>query len=191
MPVVYRKRIKQAQDRAEIARLYLQGKTQMEIAALVGLSQAQVSRDLKTIQEQWLASSIFDLDAAKARELARVDEVEREYWAAWSASKGEQSSSTVETGADPLKPRARIVKRQAHGNPAFLAGVVTCIELRCKLLGLNAPEKSQSINIDLSKLDDEQLERIAAGEDPYAVALAGRRGAGAAPAASDTMPAEP
>jgi hypothetical protein len=34
-------------------------------------------------------------------------------------------------------------KEQRDGNPAFLAGVMSCIERRCKLLGLDAPAKAE------------------------------------------------
>jgi hypothetical protein len=34
-------------------------------------------------------------------------------------------------------------REQRDGNPAFLAGVMSCIERRCKLLGLDAPVKSE------------------------------------------------
>jgi hypothetical protein len=55
-------------------------------------------------------------------------------------------------------------REQRDGNPAFLAGVMSCIERRCKLLGLDAPVKQQNLNVNLSELTDEQLDRLEAGE---------------------------
>ncbi|MHC4984512.1 MAG: hypothetical protein ACYTF6_15275, partial [Planctomycetota bacterium] len=62
---------------------------------------------------------------------------------------------------------AKARKGQA-GDPRFLAGVQWCIERRCKILGLDAPTKAQAslLNINMGNLTDEQLRRIADGEDP-------------------------
>jgi hypothetical protein len=75
-----------ARDRAEIARLYLQRRTQAEIAAQPGMSRQQVGYDLGAVRQGWLESSLTDFNARKAEELARIDRLEREYWDAWQAS---------------------------------------------------------------------------------------------------------
>ena len=66
-------------------------------------------------------------------------------------------------------------KEQRDGNPAFLQGVLNCIDRRCKLLGIDAPTRTDNRNydIDLSKLSDEQLDRVAAGEDVMKVIIDG------------------
>jgi hypothetical protein len=64
-------------DLARLATLYLQGKGRVEIGLELRISQPQVSRDLATLQRRWLASSLLDFDAAKARELARIAHLER------------------------------------------------------------------------------------------------------------------
>lgn len=45
-----------------------------------------------------------------------------------------------------------------------------------KLLGAYAPDKNYNLDIDLSKLTNEQLERIANGEDPVTVLKSGAQG---------------
>ena len=70
-------------DLLEISRLYLTGVTQTDIAARLGVSQQQISYDLKALQKRWLAASLAHVDDAKARELAKIDQLEREYWKAW------------------------------------------------------------------------------------------------------------
>jgi hypothetical protein len=136
------------EDLVQITRLYLQGRTQRDIAEVVGVSQGQVNHDLKLIQTRWRESSIMDMNEAKQRELARLDELEREYWAAWEQSKNERTRARQESDGKskdgkPNVVRATMEREQRDGNPAFLAGVMSCIERRCKLLGLDAPVKSE------------------------------------------------
>ena len=158
--------------REQIAARYLRGEYQVEIAAALGISQQQVSYDLKAIRAAWLASAVRDFDALKAQELAKIDAVEREYWLAWERSKKDKEISVQEGGeVDPQtrKPRIKKVvmrKEGRAGNPAFLAGVLTCIERRCAILGLDAPKR---FVIRWDDLTDEQIDRLAAGEPPEKV----------------------
>jgi acyl-CoA-binding protein len=124
----------------EIKDAYLRGDTQMGIAARLGLSQSQISRDLAKIQRRWRESSLVDINEAKQRELERIDVLEREYWQAWENSKGEQQRSTASKTGE--LSRAQIVKYESAGDPRFLAGVQWCVEQRCKILGLLAAVKS-------------------------------------------------
>ena len=115
------------QDRAEVARLYLEGWTQAGIGAQLGLSRQQIGYDLGAVRQEWLRSSLVDFNAKKAEELAKVDQLEREYWSAWEASKKGRQANTAEQA----------------GDPRYLAGVERCIEQRCKLLGLHAPTEAR------------------------------------------------
>jgi len=158
--------------RTEVARRYLQGEMQEQIAQSFGVTQGQICQDLKAIRAAWLASAVRDFDALKAQELAKIDAVEREYWLAWERSKKDKEISVQEGGeVDPQtrKPRIKKVvmrKEGQAGNPAFLAGVLTCIERRCSILGLDAPKR---FVIKWDDLTDEQIDRLAAGEPPEKV----------------------
>jgi DNA-binding CsgD family transcriptional regulator len=72
--------------RKRIASMYVTGKNQWERARTVGVSQGTVSNDLAAIREDWLASTRRDFDARKAEELAKLDQLEAEAWAAWERS---------------------------------------------------------------------------------------------------------
>lgn len=142
-------------DRRNIGNLYLQGWIQADIAESVGVSQSTVSNDLKALHKDWLASALLDFNEAKSQELAKIDRLEREYWAAWG-----QSKVPIKTASQ--KQRGKVVKRQDEdgefiaeqpaevskmskeqiGDPRFLAGVQWCIDRRCKILGVDAPVKS-------------------------------------------------
>ncbi len=130
-----------AKHRRQISNLYLQGYLQAEIAEKLGIGQATVSRDLKALQGEWLKSSLIDFNEAKAKELAKVDRLEREYWAAWEASKEDKETSTTEKvkGDKADRSKAQMRREGQVGNPSFLRGVEWCIERRCKILGIDAP----------------------------------------------------
>jgi hypothetical protein len=157
--------------RQEIARRYLRGEYQSAIAVALGIDQATVSRDLAAIRAAWLASAIRDFDAARAQELAKVDAVEREYWTAWERSKLDKEIATQEAGGDGKKKKISLRKEGQSGNPAYLAGILTCIERRCKILGLDAPARF-NVTINWDELSGEQIDRLAAGEPPEKVLAA-------------------
>jgi len=136
-----------ARDRRLISRLYFAGKLQIEIAEEVGVSQSTVSLDLKVLQRQWLESSLIDFDKAKARELAKIDNLELTYHAAWLRSCEDAETLTqkgkLRTGEEKLQPAeaTKTTKGQA-GDPRFLQGIQWCIEKRIKIFGFDAPVKA-------------------------------------------------
>ena len=131
-------------DRLRISGLYLKGWLQVEIAEEVGLHQSTVSRDLKALQKQWQHSALVNVDEAKAKELARVDHLEREYWEAWERSVGEYRTKKTE---------------DINGDPRYLSGVQWCINKRCELLGLDAPSKHEIGPLTLNVVYDDEPDR--------------------------------
>lgn len=138
-------------DRAEIAQLYLKGWYQVDIAQRINddpdrpytLTQQQISSDIKAIRKQWRESSIRDFDEARSQELAKIDNLELEYWRAWESSKETFTSKTTKSEIDPGNNQVDIEtstrEEDRIGDPRFLNGVQWCIERRCKLLGLDSP----------------------------------------------------
>lgn len=150
----------------QVTTLYLRGWTQKQIAAEVGVTQGMISQDLKEIQRRWREETAFNLDEAKGKELARLDELERECWAAWEQSKSERTKARQETGGKGRDGKATVTKasmekEQRDGNPAFLQAVLSCIDRRCKLLGLDAPTKSELTGKDGADL----VFRVVYGDD--------------------------
>ena len=136
------------QDLERITSLYLRGLRQIDIATEIGLTQQQVSYDLKTIQTRWRTDTTINLDEAKQKELAKIDELEREYWQAWETSKGEKTKARQEINGKDKDGKPNVTKQvmekdQMLGNPAYLTGVQWCISERCKLLGIYAPAKQE------------------------------------------------
>jgi hypothetical protein len=161
-------------DERLISQMYLKGELQADIDESLGLSQATISRALTALQADWRASALIDINEAKARELAKIDTLELEYWTAWKRSQEDAESEITKMQGNPPKPNeanplpAKMEtqkKREGQsGNPAFLRGIEWCINKRCEILGVNAPVKqeitnkgsieivSKKIGIDLDRL---------------------------------------
>jgi len=141
--------MKASERRPKVARLYLSGKTQPEIAEEFGVNQSTISRDLKAIQQTWREAAIRDFDEARGQELAKLDNLELTYWQAWERSLGDFKVETSKARlnrqssgeGDPRQSTEKTVKtEERNGDPRYLQGVLSCIDRRVKLLGLDAPE---------------------------------------------------
>ena len=140
-----------------IADLYLQGATQTAIAEEVKVDQSTVSRDLAALQSEWLESALIDVNEAKANALAKVDRLEREYWDAWERSCEDAETVRMEgkatkEGEEGAPERVVKTSKGQAGDPRFLAGVQWCIERRCKIIGVDAPAKSELTMPDVEAL---------------------------------------
>ena len=157
-----------ARDRRRISNLYLCGRLQVDIAEEVGLSVSTVCRDIKALHRDWLKSALVDFDKAKARELAKIDDLERTYHAAWKRSCEDAETTTqkmISAGANPKakdekgkepvgrKEMTKTAKGQA-GDPRFLHGILQCIDRRCKILGVDAPQRIEATGKDGEPLFD-------------------------------------
>ncbi len=132
-----------ARDKRRVASMYLRGQTQMEIAAQVGRTQTVVSRTLKELQAAWIDSALVDFDQMRGEELAKIDNLEREYWEAWHRSVGEHRKTLQEKikSDDGDKDKEQVRTEELVGDPKFLQGVLGCIDRRVKLLGLDEPQR--------------------------------------------------
>lgn len=130
-------------DYERIAAYYLKGWSQRAIADELGLSQQQISKDIAVVRERWQISGTINLDEAKQKELTRIDLLEFEFWAAWERSKKEGAKASQEKNLTGITVKSTMSKENRDGNPAFLAGVMTCIDRRCKLLGLDAATRNE------------------------------------------------
>ena len=155
-------------DYSTIASLYLRRQSLSSIAERLGLSRPQISHDLKKIQQRWRDASLRDFDEHKAEELAKIDDLECEYWSAWRESKSQRRLFRTKRrkGSDRDFKDTSVERENQCGDPRFLQGVERCIEQRCKILGLYAPT---SINInELDSLLARELARIAGADQAAA-----------------------
>ncbi len=133
------KKLATLQRRKSVSEAYLRGDTQWQIANALEINQSTVSTDLKAIRDEWLASAVENVDQIKARELAKIDHLERQYQQAWQRSC--QPKKTKERkkhiNADGAKDTGNVLRSEMRdGNPKFLDGVMKCIERRCQIFGI-------------------------------------------------------
>jgi hypothetical protein len=124
--------------RQQVGALYVKGRLQTAIARELGISQPQVSHDLKAIQRAWLASSIRDFDLIKAEQLAKIDQIERAAWESFERSLQVREITVQEvTDGESRTNKVSIRKEQQVGDPRFLQIAQRCIDQRCDILGLS------------------------------------------------------
>jgi hypothetical protein len=133
--------------RNKVAAMVLRGESnQLAICKALGMDPSQrstISRDIKAVKDEWKASAVRAFDEAVGVELAKLDEVEKEAWAAWERSKADRTSSRTNrrTAGERQTDEAEQKTEKRDGEARWLEVVLGCVERRCKLLGLNAPTK--------------------------------------------------
>jgi hypothetical protein len=129
------KRLALLERRKNVAKRYLRGETQWEIARAFEVNQSTISDDLAAIRKEWLAVTKSDYSERISLELAKIDEIERQAWNAWTKSQENAETLRARMSGDRTDTE-KIVRGQA-GNPKFLDLVMKCVERRCALLGLD------------------------------------------------------
>jgi hypothetical protein len=133
--------------RRRVASMYLRGMSQWEIGRKLGVTQQCIAKDIKALEKEWLTSMVVDIDAAKAKELARIDRLERVAWRAWrnSCKRKERASTRLEKKlAEDATQGKTVTSKQVElrdGNAEYLKRVEWCINKRCELLKLNPPQR--------------------------------------------------
>ncbi len=144
MATVKRSKSQREADLPEIARDWIQGHTLREIAARLNarrdysLSFQTIANDTKCILTRWRESATTSIGEHKAIELARLNELEREAWAAWRGSKQPAVRALAEDSSGPEGGRIRNqTVTETKRDPRFLAIIRDTIAARVKLLGLD------------------------------------------------------
>lgn len=141
-----RNRAQRAADRALMASLRLQGKTLNQIAAQFGLSLTTVKREMRLVVADWKATAVEDIATVKARDLARLDLLEAEAFAAWVKSKADYEKRIVEerpsSVAGVSSRYAKIETGGQSGDPRFLTVLLGIQERRSRIMGMDAPAKT-------------------------------------------------
>jgi hypothetical protein len=140
--------------RAEIAKLRYRGISFRDIADELHISLAYCYSEYKKLEEAWIAESLHDVARLRAREIAKLDEIEAQAWQAWSRSCDYHTilAEQFEYGptGDRRRKKAEAKRIERPGDAKFLDIIGKCIERRCKLLGLDR------LAADASPAADEQ-----------------------------------
>jgi len=147
-------------DRADIAKMRLEGLTQAQIAERLGrlrhysLSPQTIAIELKAVREQWLNQTIDNYEQTRLIELSRLDEEESLAKDAWARSILPKKKERTRSGTNDGKPFEEFMQETAtrDGNPAFLQRLESIRQRRCAILGFNAQQRSENINVAIETL---------------------------------------
>ena len=137
----------------QVAELYLRGWTIFEICNRLGLYAPRVGQILRKLIIEWKEQAILNIGEAKSVELQRLNLVERTAWENFRRSQiGPKDEATGKY-------------QEQEGNSIWLRVALDCIDRRCKILGLDEPEKIQAaVTVGEKFVAREAMER-----DVYAV----------------------
>lgn len=157
----HRKPNEREEHLALIADLYLKKTPLNVIAKQIGISNATITRDVKLLVARWRKSALSSIDDKIQIELESINKTEAEAWEAWERSKLNKEKRVDKVNAVHAKMSKAISSREGvvpgteklietikssegqYGDPRFLEVIAKCIERRCKLMGLDKPEKLQ------------------------------------------------
>jgi hypothetical protein len=154
-------RAQREHDLSVIGERYRKGSSQEAIARELGVSRSQVSSDVADLLRRWRKEQIRDVNTALTLALEKLDHLERAHWDAWEASLKPREVTFTERVQRADGERVKVCTRTEPGvgNLAHLAGVASCIDRRCRLLGLYALEKVE-LETGLLWADTGKRERV-------------------------------
>lgn len=169
-----RSALQRERQRLECLDLYLAGMWQSEIATKLRMSQSQVSRDIKAAHEEWCKRTTYNLDEEKAKRLAEIDRLERQYHLAFARTVGTHKVTTKEQAqlgtvdgaghlegvSKPVEIKTVTKSEKMAGEVAFLNGIAWCISERCKILGTYAATKQLTAQVSPKLLAAAQIEAL-------------------------------
>jgi hypothetical protein len=142
----------------KIGEMHMQGASQLEIADKFGLSQPQVSRDLKEIYRRMAPTSASEKAKLRARWLAESALMKKKLWAAWNRSTEDKEVQTkkqvalqgangdagdggksAQKGASE-RMEASLRSEGQCGNSSFMSELGKCLDREARVNGLNAEE---------------------------------------------------
>lgn len=131
---------KRLERRMAVAELLLAEKSYQRIADELDCAKSTVARDVNWLLEQWQDEAIQDVRKAAILELRRIGQIQERLH----------------------------VKFMEDGDLTSLDRWIKLHERRAKILGLDRPV-DLVVNINMADLDDDQIKRLAAGEDVLSV----------------------
>ena len=148
--LVKRSKEQREADLNTLADLYVKQVPQMDIARRLGISQGQVSNDLKRLLRRWEDTRFHQIDRYKHEELRRINLIEAEMWECWEKSKvtAKVVINKGKSGVTDPDPKDKEYWRAGSteelpvgGDMQYMNGVQWCVQQRIKILGIGAPTK--------------------------------------------------
>jgi predicted transcriptional regulator len=122
----------------------LEGRTQHQIAAASGISQAAVSKILRRVEERLLADVAWKVERQRARHTVRLEFIYAEAIRSWHTSKEEtlrRRQRKTEGGSGGAATIAELVSENRHGDPRYLDEARKALSDLRTLWGVDAPER--------------------------------------------------
>jgi transposase len=129
----------------QVAKMRLQGGTERQIAARLGISQPTVHRYLARLAEEWRESAAASMAELKARQVAELQLARAEAWAEWERSKDatkEQARTEREaTGVHGVSfTEDKEIQRERLADARYLAVIVKSLQTEARITGTDVPE---------------------------------------------------
>lgn len=118
---------------------------------------AMVHGDCKMAEKLWLRDAKKAVEIGKEEMLAELEAVREEAWTMWQASKKPRvvKSAKKRGAADDSsssQTESAVVQEERHGDVAALRIILETQERKAKLLGLDAPTKTENVNDNPARL---------------------------------------
>lgn len=159
-----------------------QGLTHERIAAELNLDRSTITKMLGRLSVRASKNMMEMVIEEKIGQIARLNHIVDEAMQAWERSKetaktvrrqqadaAAQEEGDVEGSARKKKVTTTTLVQDQDGDPRYLDVAIKAMNEIRKILGLDAPAKN--LNVDLSTLTDEQLDRLVKGEDVLSVLM--------------------
>lgn len=161
--------------RVTVAKLYIEGETQAAIAERCNVSRSQIFQDLVAIRDEWASHYAREYDQWLHLELSKLDQIEREAWAAYERSQQPRETERTEveeaTEEEPGKTKTVTMVEGRDGNPQFLAVALKAHENRVKLLDLLNEERWAQASAGAQGKDVKHIEVVVESREEVAAVM--------------------
>ena len=99
-----------------------------------------IKEDVDYLTARWKEEALRDITEVKANELAKLDRLEAEAWAAWERGIGRKQVRISKVGGKE-GPSTTLKTEVLNGDPRYLAIILDCQQRRAKMFGLDAPDQ--------------------------------------------------
>jgi len=145
-----RKRARTLERERKAIELRARGRTEVQIAEELGMSQGGVSKLLQRVEDDLYRQNRARLNREKVMTDLRYEAIIRDGWAAWERSKNDAVKKVLKrAGANEKEATATVQQtletKGQSGDPRHLKIVLEALEGKRKLWGLDAPVKVTAV----------------------------------------------
>jgi predicted transcriptional regulator len=173
MAAIKRTKVQRDRQLVKMTKLWVLGHSQSDIAKKFGITQQQVSYDIKEIRNRLLPENIQEMKEARTDRMMELAMFKQEFLEEWERSKRDKEIQTQEKISSPgngknAGDRIKVAWRTEGkcGDPAFLNGALKVIQEECKIGGFYAPKKLEHSWGDKKTPEIQFIEVIRPGPGP-------------------------